>query len=381
MVFYMTNQQLTIEPIESKTDLKKFIKVPWHIYKNDSTWVPPLLLDKKLQLSPKNPFFKHAEVRYWIARRNGQPVGRISAQIDKLHLERYQDSCGFFGMLDIENDPETFTALMQTAEKWLKDQGMRQIRGPFSLSSNQESGLLIDGFSTPPYIMMGHAQPHFAEQLAGLGYEKSKDLLAYLVEPWFKAPRAMNIAIKRTAGRITTRRLNRNRIAEDMRLIGDIFNDAWSENWGFVPMADDEIIQMGEELKFLVPKRGIIFAEVDGETAGMIVALPNLNEIIADFNGRLLPLNWLKFLWRLKINYPDTVRVPLLGVRKKFQRGTVGAALSFTLIDQVRKHITRMGGKQVELSWILEDNFAMRKILEAIGSKLYKRYRIFQKNL
>jgi len=377
----MKNSQLSIEPVKSKSDLKRFIKVPWNIHKNDPAWVPPLLLDKKLQLSPKNPFFKHADVCYWIACRNGQPVGRISAQIDRLQIERYQDGCGFFGMLDAENNPETFSALLQTAEKWLRDHGMQQVRGPFSLSINQESGLLIDGFSTPPYIMMGHAQPHYAERLTELGYEKSKDLLAYLVEPWFKAPRAMNIAIKRTAGRITTRRLNRSRIADDMRLIGEIFNDAWSENWGFVPMTDDEIIQMGDELKFLVPARGIIFAEVDGETAAMIVALPNLNEIIANFNGRLLPLNWLKFLWHLKVRYPDTVRVPLMGVRKKFQHGTVGAALSFTLIDQVRQHITRMGGKQVELSWILEDNFAMRKILEAIGSKLYKRYRIFQKKL
>ena len=377
----MTSNHLTIVQVEGKPELKKFIKVPWYIYKNDPAWVPPLLFDKKLQLSPKNPFFQHAKARYWIAYRNGQPVGRISAQIDNLHIERYQDGCGFFGMLDAENNPETFAALLGTAEEWLRNQGMQQIRGPFSLSINQESGLLVDGFDTPPYIMMGHAQSHFAAHLTKLGYEKSKDLLAYLVEPWFKPPRAMNIAIKRTAGRITTRRLNRARIEEDMRLIGEIFNDAWSENWGFVPMTDDEIIQMGEELKFLVPTRGIIFAEVDGETAAMIVALPNLNEIIADFNGRLLPLNWLKFLWHLKIRYPETVRVPLMGVRKKFQHGTVGAALSFTLINQVRQHITRMGGKKVELSWILEDNFAMRKILEAIGSELYKRYRIFQKKL
>jgi len=377
----MTSNHLAIKPVEGKLDLKKFINVPWHIYKNDPAWVPPLLLDKKLQLSPKNPFFQHAKARHWIAYRNGQPVGRISAQVDDLHIERYHDSCGFFGMLDAEDNPETFAILLLTAEQWLQEQGMQQVRGPFNLSINQESGLLVEGFDTPPFIMMGHAQPHYAARLTELGYEKSKDLLAYLVEPWFKPPRAMNIAIKRTAGRITTRRLNRNRIAEDMRLVGEIFNDAWSENWGFVPMTDDEIIQMGEELKFLVPARGIIFAEVDGETAAMIVALPNLNEIIADFNGRLLPLNWLKFLWRLKIRYPNTVRVPLMGVRKKFQHGTVGAALSFTMIDQVRQHITRMGGKQVELSWILEDNFAMRKILEAIGSKLSKRYRIFQKKL
>ncbi len=373
--------QLSIQPVDTPGNKLEFLKVPWHIYRDDPAWIPPLLLEKKLQLDPENPYFEHAETRYWIARRGSVPVGRISAQIDRLHLERHQDDCGFFGMLEAEDNPETFAALFETAETWLRQQGMKRIRGPFNLSINQECGLLVDGFSTPPYIMMGHARPYYAGQIRKLGFRKEKDLLAYLVEPWFKSPRAMTIATRRMAGRITTRRLNRSRIDEDLALIGDIFNDAWSENWGFVPMTEAEITQMGKELKFLVPPRGIVFAEVDGEPAAMIVGLPNLNEIIADLNGRLLPDGWLKFLWRLKIGYPKTARVPLMGIRKKFQHGTLGAALAFTIIDQVRLHFVRMGVQKVEQSWILEDNLAMRKILEAIGSHISKRYRIYGKEL
>jgi len=374
-------RQLTIEPVTGRRDQLRFIRVPWAIYRDDPAWVPPLILDKQLQLSPKNPYFEHARARFWVARRRGRPVGRISAQIDRLHLERYGDDCGFFGMLEAENDPETFAALLQTAEDWLRRQGMRRVRGPFSLSINQECGLLVEGFSSPPYLMMGHARPYYRDHLGRLGYRQCQDLLAYHGLPWFKRPRAMEIAISRNAGRITTRRLNRARFDEDLQLIGDIFNDAWSENWGFIPLTTAEIRQLGQELRYLVPTRSVVFAEVDGETAAMIVALPNINEIITDLDGRLLPLGWLKFLWRLKVRRPRSVRVALMGVRKKFQHGTLGAALAFTIIDLARQNVVRRGGTMAELSWILEDNYGMRKILEAINARVYKRYRLFEKEL
>jgi len=377
----MPDNHLTIESGESRRARLQFIKVPWSIYRDDPAWTSPLLLDKKLQLAPDNPYFEHAQTRFWIARRSGRPVGRISAQIDQLHLEKYNDACGFFGLLEAENDSETFAALLGTAEKWLKEQGMKRVRGPFNLSINQECGLLVEGFETPPYILMGHARPWYAERLEELGYRKEKDLLAYLVEPWFKTPRAMQIATRRMAGRITTRRLDTRKIDAEMELLGDIFNDAWSENWGFVPMTPAEIKQMGEELRYLVPRRGIVFAAVDGEPAGMIVGLPNLNEAIADLDGRLLPFGWIKLLWRLKIRHPTTARVALMGIRKQFQNGTLGAALAFTLIDQLRRHFCRVGVREVEQSWILEDNDGMRKILEAIGSRISKRYRIYGREL
>jgi hypothetical protein len=377
----MRDHKLRIKPADNRRELNNFIKVPWHIYQNDPAWVPPLLLDKKLQLSPKNPYFQHARAAFWTAWRGPVPVGRISAQVDRLHLERYRDNCGFFGFLEAEDNPETFAALLKTAETWLEKQGMRQIRGPYSLSINQECGLLIEGFETPPYIMMNHARPYYASHLEKLGYRKKKDLLAYLVEPWFKPPRAMTLATRRMAGRITTRRLDTRKIGSEMELLGDIFNDAWSGNWGFLPMTPAEIKQMGEELRYLVPRRGIIFAAVDGEPAGMIVGLPNLNEAIADLNGRLLPFGWTRLLWRLKVDYPESGRVALMGIRKKFQHGTLGAALAFTLIDQVRMHFCRMGVSEVEQSWILEDNEGMRKILEAIGSRISKRYRIYGRKL
>jgi len=374
-------QKLRIKPAASRREKNEFIKVPWQIYRNDPAWVPPLRLDKQLQLSPKNPYFQHARAAFWTALRGSTPVGRISAQVDRLHLDRHGDDCGFFGLFEAEDNPETFAALFATAEAWLRQQGMKRVRGPFSLSINQECGLLVDGFKTPPYIMMGHARPYYARRIEELGYRKEKDLLAYLLKPWFKPPRAMTIATRRMAGRITTRRLDPEKINQEMELLGDIFNDAWSQNWGFVPMTPAEIKEMGKELRHLVPRRGIIFAAVDGEPAGMIVGLPNLNEAIADLDGRLLPFGFARLIWRIKVCHPQTGRVALMGIRKKFQHGALGAALAFTLIDQVRMHFVRRGVTEVEQSWILEDNESMRKILEAIGSRIAKRYRIYGRQL
>jgi hypothetical protein len=372
---------LRIVPVEGRQGLRQFIRLPWSIYGDDPAWVPPLLLERSEHLSKRNPFFEHAKCRFWLAYRGGRPVGRISAQVDQLHLQRYQDSTGFFGLVEAEDDPETFQAIMDTAEKWLSNQGMRRILGPFNLSINQECGLLVEGFDTPPMVMMGHARPYYGARVEENGYRKEKDLLAYRIDVDFELTKAMRAVIKRAARRVIIRSLRRERFAEELEILQDIFEDAWSENWGFVPFTKEEFKHLGQNLKHLVHDEYVQIAEVDGSPDAMIIGVPNVNEVIKDLNGRLLPFGWLKLLWRLKVSRPKTARVPLMGVRKRHHNGLMGAALAIMVVERVRRLGVKYGAKEVELSWILEDNMGMRNILESMGGVVYKRYRIFGKDL
>ncbi len=373
--------QLQICPVMGKRGLRKFHQMAGKLYENDPCWVAPLLVERKDHFSPKNPYFAHAEYRAWIAYREGRPVGRITAQIDQLHLERYQDSTGFFGMLEAENNPETFQALFATAENWLREQGMKNIRGPFNFSINQECGLLVEGFETPPAVMMGHALPYYGQQIEALGFTGVKDLLAYWVNTDCDVPRAMKKVIHRLRDRISIRTLRRKHFDEEMKILRDIFDDSWSDNWGFVPYTDEEFEHMGKSLKQLVHDDYIQIAEVDGEPASMFVLLPNINEVIHDFKGKLSPLNILKLIWRLKISSPKTGRVPLMGIRKKYQNTIMGATLASLTILEAQKAAIKHGIRETEMSWILEDNHRMRGILEGLGGKVYKRYRIYEKAL
>ncbi len=372
---------LRIVPVEGRQGLRQFIRLPWSIYGDDPAWVPPLLLERSEHLSKRNPFFEHAKCRFWLAYRGGRPVGRISAQVDQLHLQRYQNSTGFFGLLEAEDDPETFQAIMDTAEKWLSNQGMRRILGPFNLSINQECGLLVEGFDTPPMVMMGHARPYYGARVEENGYRKEKDLLAYRIDVDFELTKAMRAVIKRAARRVIIRSLRRERFAEELEILQDIFEDAWSENWGFVPFTKEEFKHLGQNLKHLMHDEYVQIAEVDGSPDAMIIGVPNVNEVIKDLNGRLLPFGWLKLLWRLKVSRPKTARVPLMGVRKRHHNGLMGAALAIMVVERVRRLGVKYGAKEVELSWILEDNMGMRNILESMGGVVYKRYRIFGKDL
>ena len=274
---------------------------------------------------------------------------------------------------------ETFHELLSTAEGWLRDQGMLRVRGPFNFSINQECGLLVDGYDTPPMIMMGHSRPYYAARLTAEGYQGVKDLLAYRLSAQFTPPEIMKAVMNKAAGRARVRPLRRSRLNEDLEIIKDIFEDAWSTNWGFIPFSKDEVRHLGYSLRLLVDDDAVQIAEVDGVPAAMIVALPNLNEVIRDLQGRLLPFGWLKLLWRLKVKSPKTARVVLMGVRKRFQRSPLGAALGFLLIDAVRGYGIRRGVQEVELSWILEDNMPMRNMLTMIGGIPYKRYRVYEK--
>jgi GNAT superfamily N-acetyltransferase len=373
---------LHIVPVTGKADLDQFIRIPNLIFKSDPNWISPLFIERRMHLSAKsNPYFQHAQWQAWIAWRGKQPVGRISAQIDTLHLERYNDATGFFGMLDAEDEEETFAALISTAEQWLRDKGIRCVRGPFNLSINEEMGLLVNGFDTPPVFMMGHAMPYYGRRIEQCGYHKAVDALAYMIAPNFEAPQIMQRLVAASAHRVRVRPLDRKRFDEEISLLRDIFNDAWAENWGFVPFTVAEFHELGKNLRLLVDSELIQIAEVDGEAAAFIVAVPNINEAIQGLGGKLFPTGWLKLLWRLKVRYPSTARVPLMGVRRKFQRTRLGPGLAFQVIDAVRMRLHSLGAKKIELSWILEDNAGMRNIIESIGGHAYKRYRVYERQL
>jgi hypothetical protein len=371
-----------VVPLDGTADLKRFIGLPKTILGADPAWVSPLYLERRLHLGAKtNPYFEHARWKGWIAYRDGQPVGRISAQIDSLYLERYQDATGFFGMLDAEDRQETFAALTGAAEEWLRGEGIKRVRGPLSLSINDEVGLLVEGFETPPYFLMGHAAPYYGARIEACGYRKAKDVLAYLIAPDFPAPTVMTRLLSKFRERIRIRPLDRSKYDAELAVLRDIFNDAWSENWGFVPFTEAEFKDLGHTLRVLIASELIQIAEVDGEPAAFIVALPNINEAIRDFDGALLPFNWVKLLWRLKARFPKTSRVPLMGVRRKFHHTPLGPGLAFLVIDAVRHHLVARHVEEVELSWILEDNEGMRNIIESIGGRVSKRYRVYDKDL
>ncbi len=370
---------VTIVPVQGRAELDRFIRLPARIAAGDPHFVPPLHLERRDALSPgKNPYFEHAEAQFWLARRDGRDVGRISAQVDRLVRDA---DVGHFGLLAAEDDAEVFAALFGVAEAWLRERGRRRVIGPFSLSINEESGLLIDGYDTPPMMFMAHDPPYARPRVEALGYAKAKDLIAYLHDIDNPLPRAARELIRRRKpAAMTVRPIDMRRYREEFATITSIFNDAWSENWGFVPFTEAEIAHMATSLKPILKPDWTAIVEMRGEAIGFGIMLPNINEAIAGFNGRLLPFNIVKLLWRLKRGL-RTSRVPLMGIRRGYSGGLFGGLVPFLIIDGMRVGGLASGVRQVELSWILEDNRAMRRIIESLGAVAYKTYRVFEKPL
>ncbi len=372
---------LTVIPVSNKQLLNEFVNVPWTVFAGDSQWVPPLKMERRDALAAKHPVFKHVEWQGFVAYRDARPVGRISAQIDRLHLERYHDATGFFGFLDALDDAQVFDALFKAAEDWLRGRGMRRARGPFSLNINQEVGLLVEGFETRPYFMMGHARPYYGAHVERQGYAKAVDVFAYLISSHFQPPPVMAALSARLRRRVNIRALDTRRKDADLDTVCDIFNDAWQENWGFVPFTHEEFRAIGHEMLMLIPPNFIQIAEMDGEAVAFIVLLPNLNEAIADLNGALLPFGWAKLLTRLKFSYPSTARIPLMGVRRKYHHTRFGPGLALSVVEALREPGKSKGITEVEMSWILESNEAMKNIIDILGGRQSKRYRLYEKDL
>jgi GNAT superfamily N-acetyltransferase len=360
---------------------RDFLHLPEQIYAGDPAWVAPLLIEQKQRVFQNKPLFAHCEVAAWVAYRDGAPVGRITAQLDSLQPPEADGTIGYFGMIEAVDDDAVFAALIDTAQDWLRARGAARMRGPYNLTINEEIGLLFENFDTPPFLMMGHARPYYDKRLAEQGLEGIKDLLTYMVQPDFVAPDVMTKLAERASRKVTVRPFNRKSKAADFEAMRDIFNDAWADNWGFVPFTPEEFAETAKLLTLLLPDDFIQIAEIEGRPVAFITAFPNLNELVGDLRGRLLPLGWAKVLWRLKIKGARSARVALMGVRKEHQYSRLGPTLAFMVIDAVRHAMIRRGIERVEMGWILEDNDGMRHIIEAIGSTIHKRYRIYEKRL
>ena len=372
-----------VKPVETRRDLHEFINLPYELYAGDPVWVPPLLSEQRHQFSKQSPFFQHATVQLFVAYRGDHPVGRISAQVDHLRIERYDDATGHFGVLEAIDDPAVFAALFGAAEEWLRTQGMRRVLGPFNLSINGDIGILLDGFDVAPVFLTGHGRPYYATRVEEQGYRKAKDVVAYRLDPTVTPPRAMTDSARRAreSARIRIRPVDKSHIKREVAIISEIFNDAWADHWGFVPFTEAEFAELASAVRYFVPSQLVQFAEVDGELAAMIVIVPNLNELITDLRGRLLPLGWLRLLVRLWRRPPRSARVALMGVRKKFQGSALTLALAFGLIEAVRQPILDRQMRYLEMGWTLEDNFAMLRIKRLLGGQLCKTYRVYDKSL
>ncbi len=379
----MRESEIEIVHVATAADMDAFIRLPYRLHADDPTWVPPLLMERREALSAKkNPFMKRAKVRFWLARRDGRVVGRISAQMDPFVARMRGPGEGHFGMIAAEDDPAIFAALTGAAEDWLRSEGATIVYGPFNLSINEETGLLIEGRDTPPMMMMGHDHTYVAERLAEQGYEKVRDLLADIWRVGEPLPAMLQALQKRPVPPgLVIRNINMKNYRDEVRVLAEIFNDAWSENWGFIPLADDEVEHMAAQLKPLIVRDLVWFAEVDGKPAAFMVCLPNINEAIADLDGRLLPFGWAKLLWRLKVRGLKSVRVPLMGVRKEYQKSMLGPMIVGRIMHNLYRVVAKRRIEALEVSWVLEDNIPMRRLSKQMGTRNYKTYRVFQKSL
>ncbi len=369
---------IEIRKVETKKDLKSFIRFPWAIYEGDPNWVPPLILDMKDRLNrKKHPFFEHAEADFFLAYRDGRPVGRIAAILDRNHNTAHQEKTAFFGLYESVNDPEVARALIDTAAAWGRARGMDLLRGPVNLSMNDECAFLLEGFDAPPVVMMPYNPRYYLDLMAGCGMEKAKDLYAFLKGRERKlSPKAEEFLDRlRKSGQFSFRTVTKSQVRKDALNIASIYNAGWHKNWGFVPWTDREMEHMAKNLAQFADLDLVFFAEHKGRTVGFAAALPDFNQVFRKMNGRLLPFGIFKFLLgRRKI---DGVRAIVFGVVPEFMH----TGLAYLLYDEFEKAIIRKGHHWCELSWQLEDNQAINHFAASIGAVLYRKYRIYEKRI
>lgn len=373
---------LKIRKVENDRDLIEFIKLPWNIYKNNKYWVPPLIFDVRKNLDPKrNPFFKHAEIQLFIAEKENRIAGRIAAIKNDNHNNFHKDSSGFFGFFECENDQDIADILFDTVCEWVKNKGMNKIYGPVNPSTNDECGLLIKGFDSSPVFLMPYNHSYYENLFENFGFEKAKDLYAYYISAdvikdekvMNKLERMADIIKKRSD--ITTRFINMKDLKNEVRRIEEIYNSAWENNWGFVPLTTDEFDYMADSLKMVVDPELVIFAEVNGKPAGFSLSLPDFNQVLKKINGRVLPFGFIKLLTgKKKI---DLIRVIIMGVKPEYQKRGIDSVFYLETI----KNGVKNGYRGAEISWVLEDNMPMVMTAEKLGAYIYKTYRIYEKNL
>jgi hypothetical protein len=380
----MSSSAITIRPVEDAADRKTFVDLAFKLNRDDPNWIPPLKTEVHSLIDPRtNPWFGHAEARFFLAERDGEPVGRISAQVDQEVLQYMGDGIGQWGMFEAV-DEAVGAELIARAEDFLRGRRMRVAQGPYSLSIWDEPGLLVQGHDHPPTVMMGHNKAEYQAWIEAAGYKGVKDLYTYDLDVRQDFPPLVQriVASGERNPRIAIRKVDKSRFDEEAALILGILNDAWSDNWGFIPLSDDEIAYAGKKLKPIVYEDLIRVAEVDGEPVAFMITLPDLNELTRDLNGRLFPFGWAKLLLRLRNPKVRTMRVPLMGVVKRLQSTRLASQLAFMMIEYIRRDaIVRYGSSRGEIGWVLEDNVGMRAIAETIESRVNRVYRIYEKPL
>ena len=370
-----------VRPVASKRELKAFIRLPWRLYRNEPHWVPPLLMDLRKRLDrERNPFFEHAEAEYFLAWRDGRPVGRITAQVDRNFNEFQDNEWGMFGFFECEDDPEAAGALLEAAAAWLRDHGRDRMVGPMDFSTNDECGLLIEGHDRTPIILTPWQHPYYQGLLEGAGLTKAMDTFMwelYVDKRERVHPSIWEMAekVKSEHGIIVRPMRKRDLEAEVGRFL-EVYNAAWEKNWGFVPLTEEEVRHYAKDLKPVLDENWAMIAEArDGTVVGAALTLPDFNQVLAHLNGRLLPFGWAKALyWRRKI---DRVRVFALGVKREYQHTGVAARMYELHFDSAER-TPQKGG---ETGWILESNTAMNRAMEGMGGKITRRYRFYERPL
>jgi GNAT superfamily N-acetyltransferase len=381
----MVAENLRIEPVQTRQDTEAFIRFPFKVYRGDPNWVPMLLSERRKFLDPKhNPFFEHAEVALWLARRDGEVVGTISSHIDHLHNEIHNEKIGMFGLFEMFDDYDVAEALLSTAKDWVRERGMTALRGPLSFSQNQECGLLIDGFDGPPVIMMTYNPRYYIDLYERFGLTKAMDMYAYIgdLAQFAGDPSKLPVKLVRVTEKvkkrigIVTRPANMKDYEQEIQRAEQVYNQAWEKNWGFVPLTDAEIEKLAADLKLVIDPKLAVVAEMDGEPVGVSIAIPDFNQVLRHLNGRLFPFGWLKALWySRKIT---GTRLLVVGVVPEFR----GRGLEALLIMESVGAAVLSGYQSIEMSWILENNEMMNRIVQnaaqPYGVYVYRTYRMYQ---
>jgi hypothetical protein len=372
----MTAEGIEVFEVKSKKDLNDFIQLPFSLYYKDPFYIPPLNKEMFKEFSDKNPFFLHATVRYFLAKKEGKLAGRIISIINQRHIEFHNERTGFFGFFESSNNLEVAAALLDKVSEILRKEGMDIIRGPMNFSTNEECGFLLEGFNTPPVLMTPYNPPYYNDLMKRYGMTKSKDLYAYVYNVLDELPakilRVAEIAVK---NRISVRPVDKKKFNHEMNLFMDVYNSAWEKNWGFIPLTDEELIYLGEKLKTIVVPELTLIAEKEKKPVGFLGLLPDFNFILKHMNGKINPISIAKAIYYSK-KIKD-LRLLLLGIKSEYRNKGVDALL----FREGFKGIKKGGYKRVEFSWILEDNIPVQRIVEMIGGRLYKKYRIYEKKL
>ena len=370
---------MQIEQVSDKQGLDLFIRFPWKVYQGNPNWVPPLISEMKFILGDKNPFFHHADAAYFLARKDGDVVGRIAAIMDRNHINIHKEQAGFFGFFECLPDVAIAQGLLNAAAAWLRERDIEIMRGPMNPSVNDECGFLLEGFDSPPMIMMTYTPPYYLEYMERCGLTKSKDLFAYIsiIKDVSAGGRLEKLAsgVRARVPGLTVRPANMKRFHRELETVKDIYNSAWSHNWGYVAMTNEEIEAMAKRLKPLIVPELLIMAEVNGSPAAFFMAVPDYNQVLCKINGRMGPVGIIKFLW-----YSRTIRdirVLTLGVKEEYRKRGIEGLLYLESFKAAMKK----GYERAEMSWILEDNVLMQRGCELMGGKLYKKYRIYEKRL